>query len=112
MNSNQAGNLFIADQIVSHLVDADRDDRHNRKVARVLKSARYRYRAIFEETDFALDRNPDKNQPSGLIDGYCPERGTIGLICRQERDPAFIEITFTRHSPRKDLRRSASEYVR
>ena len=32
-------NLFTAAQLVSHLVDVDWDDRHNRKVAQVLKSA-------------------------------------------------------------------------
>lgn len=55
-------NQFTADELVSHLVDAEWDDRHNRKLARLLKGARFRYRASFEEIDFTLNRNIDKNQ--------------------------------------------------
>ena len=53
---------FTADELVSHLVDAEWDDRHNRKLTRLLKGARFRYKAAFEEIDFVLDRNMDKNQ--------------------------------------------------
>jgi DNA replication protein DnaC len=55
-------NQFAADELVSHLVDAEWDDRHNRKLTRLLKGARFRYKASFEEIDFALNRNIDKNQ--------------------------------------------------
>ncbi|MBW2596836.1 MAG: ATP-binding protein, partial [Deltaproteobacteria bacterium] len=55
-------NQFTADELVSHLVDAEWDDRHNRKLARLLKGARFRYSASFEEIDFTLNRNIDKNQ--------------------------------------------------
>jgi len=55
-------NQFTADELVSHLVDAEWDDRHNRKLARLLKEARFRYRASFEEIDFTLNRDIDKNQ--------------------------------------------------
>ena len=55
-------NQFTADELVSHLVDAEWDDRHNRKLTRLLKGARFRYKSSFEEIDFALDRNLDKNQ--------------------------------------------------
>jgi len=55
-------NQFTADELVSHLVDAEWDDRHNRKLARLLKGARFRYSASFEEIDFTLSRNIDKNQ--------------------------------------------------
>jgi len=55
-------NQFTADELVSHLVDAEWDDRHNRKLTRLLKGARFRYKASFEEIDFSLNRNIDKNQ--------------------------------------------------
>ena len=55
-------NQFTADELVSHLVDAEWDDRHNRKLTRLLKGARFRYKATFEEIDLAKDRNMDKNQ--------------------------------------------------
>jgi DNA replication protein DnaC len=54
-------NQFTADELVSQLVDAEWDDRHNHKLTRLLKSARFRYKASFEEIDFALNRNIDKN---------------------------------------------------
>jgi DNA replication protein DnaC len=55
-------NQFTADELVSHLVDAEWDNRYNRKLSRLLKSARVRYKASFEEINFSLDRNIDKNQ--------------------------------------------------
>jgi DNA replication protein len=55
-------NQFTADELVSHLVDAEWDDRHNRKLTKLLKGARFRYKASFEEIDFTLNRNVDKNQ--------------------------------------------------
>ena len=56
------GNQFTADELVTHLVDAEWDDRHNRKLTRLLKGAKFRYKASFEEIDFTRDRNMDKNQ--------------------------------------------------
>lgn len=44
------------DQLVAQLVDAKFDDRHNRKIARLVKNARLRYKAAVEE----LDMNPDR----------------------------------------------------
>jgi DNA replication protein DnaC len=55
-------NQFTLDEFLSHLVDAEWDDRHNRKLTRLLKGARFRYNASFEEIDFTLDRELDKNQ--------------------------------------------------
>ncbi len=53
---------FTADELVSHLVEAEWDERHNRKLARLLKAARFRYQACVEEIDYGLSRNLDKNQ--------------------------------------------------
>lgn len=55
-------NNFTLDEFLSHLVDSEWDDRHNRKLTRLLKSARFRYNASFEEIDFSLDRELDKNK--------------------------------------------------
>jgi DNA replication protein DnaC len=55
-------NQFTSDELLSHLVDAEWDDRHNRKLTRLLKGARFRYKASFEEINFTLKRNLDKNQ--------------------------------------------------
>jgi len=52
---------FTSDELLSHLVDTEWDDRHNRKLDRLIRAARFRYRASFEEIDLNLARNVDKN---------------------------------------------------
>ena len=37
------------------------DHRHNRKLERLIKQARFRYQASFDQIDFSLHRNLDKN---------------------------------------------------
>ena len=53
---------FTTDELISHLVQAEWDDRYNRKLQRLITNARFRYRASFEEVDFSAKRNLDKNQ--------------------------------------------------
>ena len=57
-----------ADELLAHLVDAEWDDRHERRLKRLLKAARFRYPAAIEEVDFALRRNLDQNQLLRLAD--------------------------------------------
>ena len=57
-----------ADELVSHLVDSEWDERNNRKITRLLKAAKFRYPATFEEIDFSLPRNLDKSQILRLSD--------------------------------------------
>jgi len=52
---------FSPDELLSHLVDSEWDDRDNRKLARLVKAAKFRLRAGFEQIDFGLKRNLDKN---------------------------------------------------
>jgi DNA replication protein DnaC len=52
---------FTADELVAHLVDIEWDYRHNRKLERLIKQAKFRYQASFEQIDFSLNRNLDKN---------------------------------------------------
>ncbi len=63
-NTMEAGNKsqFTADELISHLIDAEWDDRYNRKLTRLVKGARFRYKASFEEIDFTINRGVDKNQ--------------------------------------------------
>ncbi len=49
------------DEFLAHLVDAEWDDRYNRRLARLIKNAKFRYRASMEEIDFSLARGLDKN---------------------------------------------------
>lgn len=55
-------NKYTPDELLSHLVDAEWDDRYNRKLERLIRAARFRYQASFEELDFTLNRGLDKNQ--------------------------------------------------
>jgi DNA replication protein DnaC len=52
---------FTADEMVNFLVDAEWDDRNNRRVARRIRVAHFRYKANVEQIDFDIDRNLDKN---------------------------------------------------
>lgn len=53
---------FTIDELIAHLVQAEWDDRYNRRLQRLIANARFRYRASFEEIDFSAKRNLDKNQ--------------------------------------------------
>ena len=56
------------DEFLSFLVDAEFDDRNNRRVDRLIKNARFRYHACMEEINFSLNRNLDKNLIHRLSD--------------------------------------------
>ena len=53
---------FTIDEVIAHLVQAEWDDRYNRRLQRLIANARFRYRGSFEEIDFSAKRNLDKNQ--------------------------------------------------
>jgi DNA replication protein DnaC len=52
---------FTPDELVSHLVDTEWDERYNRKLTRLIKAAHFRYPASFEEIDLEYPRNLEKN---------------------------------------------------
>lgn len=49
------------DELISQLVDAEHDDRYNRKINRLLKMARFRYKAALEDVSYDHGRNLDRN---------------------------------------------------
>ena len=53
---------YTPDELLAYLVDAEWDDRHNRKINRLLKAARFRYGASIEEVIYDDERNIDRNQ--------------------------------------------------
>ena len=59
---------FTLDELLAHLIDAEWDDRNFRKRERLRKAANFRYQASFEELDFSINRNMDKNQILRLSD--------------------------------------------
>ncbi|MEI6594785.1 MAG: IS21-like element helper ATPase IstB [Bacteroidota bacterium] len=58
---------FTPDQMISHLVDSEWDERYNRKLERTLQAAKFRYKASVEQISFE-DNRMDKNQVLRLAD--------------------------------------------
>lgn len=49
------------DELIAHLVEAEWDERQNRKLQRLLKTAKFRYQSCTEDISFNKERNLDKN---------------------------------------------------
>lgn len=60
METNFAHN-FTTDELLAHLIDAEWEERQNRKLKRLLTVANLRYKASFEQIDFNQSRDMDKN---------------------------------------------------
>jgi len=52
---------FTVDEMIAHLVDAEWDERYNRKFNTLMKNAAFRYKASIEEIEFKPIRKIDKN---------------------------------------------------
>lgn len=75
MEANQTG-AMTSDELIAVLVEAEYNDRQNRRLKRLLKAARFRYRATVEEIDFSHKRNLVKNEILRLA--------TCDFICKKE----------------------------
>lgn len=51
---------FTIDEVISHLVQAEWDERYNKRLQRLLANARFRYQACMEQIDYTDKRNLDK----------------------------------------------------
>lgn len=67
LESGTMNNLTV-DEMIAHLIDEEWDDRYNRKIARSMKNARFRYNASIEQMHFDLSRNLDKNMVNRLAE--------------------------------------------
>lgn len=54
-------NDLTADEVIAQLIDAEWDDRYNRKLERLLRASKFRYHASIEQADFISNRNLNKN---------------------------------------------------
>lgn len=52
---------FTIDQFVAMLVDSEWDERHNRRIDRSIKNAKFHYKSNIEEINFDASRNLDRN---------------------------------------------------
>ncbi|WP_018616397.1 ATP-binding protein, partial [Segetibacter koreensis] len=59
---------YTADELLAHLVDAEWDDRQNRRIERQLLNARFRYKASIEDLYYHANRNIDRNQMMRLAE--------------------------------------------
>lgn len=65
---------FTPDEMVSHLVESEWDERYNRKLDRSIKAARFRYRSSVEQIDYSENR-VNKNQVLRLAECDFIKRG-------------------------------------
>jgi DNA replication protein DnaC len=61
-------NDYTTDELLAHLVEAEWDDRHNRRIERQIFYARFRYKASVEDVHYHADRSIDRNQIMRLAD--------------------------------------------
>ncbi len=51
---------FTIDEVIAHLVQAEWDDRYNRRLQRLITQAKFRYQASMEQIDYVANRSLDK----------------------------------------------------
>lgn len=70
---------FTPDEMVEHLIEAEWDERYNRKLGRSVQSARFRYKSSIEQINYD-DNRVDKNQVQRLADCDFIKRGENIII--------------------------------
>jgi hypothetical protein len=66
---NDADTERTPDQLIGQLVDAEFDDRYDRKIQRLLKAAKFRYKAAIEEIIEDPERDLDRTALNRLAEG-------------------------------------------
>lgn len=61
ITDNAQQEKFTNDEIIAHLVDAEFDDKYNKKLARLIKQAKFKQQASFEQISYNQPRGLDKN---------------------------------------------------
>ncbi len=59
---------YTIDQFVSMLIDSEWDERHNRRIERSIKNARFHYKSNIESVNFEVSRNLDRTMILRLAD--------------------------------------------
>jgi DNA replication protein DnaC len=71
---------FTPDEMVAYLVDAEWEERQNRRLARILKNASFRYQASLEQIQTTPQRDLDKNLLLRLADCHWIKKGENIII--------------------------------
>lgn len=61
ITENAQQEKFTTDEIIAHLVDAEFDDKYNKKLNRLIKQAKFKQQASFEQINHYHPRGIDKN---------------------------------------------------
>ena len=61
ITNNAQQEKFTIDEIIAHLVDAEFDDKYNKKLNRLVKQAKFKQQASFEQISYNQPRGIDKN---------------------------------------------------
>src|SRR5215207_9810041 len=70
---------YTPDQMITHLIESEWDERYNRKLERTLHAARFRYKASIEQVAYE-DNRLDKNQILRLATGEYIKRNENIII--------------------------------
>lgn len=60
---------YTHDEMMAHLIESEWNDRHNRRLQRLIKNANFRYTANFQEIDYQHPRGLDKDVMMRLSNG-------------------------------------------
>ena len=71
---------FTSEELIAHLIDSEWEERYNRRLARLLNTAGFRYRSSIEQIDFTQNRGLDKNLILRLSNGDWIQKGENVLI--------------------------------
>lgn len=71
---------YTLDQFVSMIIDSEWDDRHNRKIERSIKNARFHYKSSIENIIYDVTRNIEKNNVLRLAECEFVEKNENVLI--------------------------------
>lgn len=80
LRSQSAADSLSHEEYIAHLVDAEWDDRFNRKISRLIKGAGLRYPAHMEEIKYSKSRNLEKNRMISLSRCDWIEKGSNILL--------------------------------
>lgn len=71
---------YTMDQFIAQLIDAEWDDRQNRKITQYINNARFRYKASVEKIIYSQERNLDQNKLLRFAEGSFIKTGENILI--------------------------------
>lgn len=61
ITENAQQEKFTTDELIAHLVDAEFDDKYNKKLSRLIKQAKFKQQASLEQINYSHQRGLDKN---------------------------------------------------